>query len=368
MLKSFFRCVALAWCWALLMAGAGARVQAQQSLPPPSDLEQKLLSALDAPIDLEFRDTPLSEAVHSLKRRLGIPIRLDGNRLAAEGLSSEVPITVTIRDVTLASALDLILGQLDLTCVLHDEALLITSETAAEDMVTTRVYPVGDLLSSNKVTSHFPWRDDYQSLIELITGSYISSGWSDSESGYSIQEVRSAKALVISTSFHAHRDIEKLLANVRAAKQEQAVAKPQPEAEEEAVPDDETFYLKIYRLPFQWPANSWTMGGLVGGSGPANMEPAPDRPAETPEGQKSPAAPKEDQPQVAGDMRRLAPASNSSPAEDLAKAIPVVVEPDSWGVEGGSIHALDYMLLVRQKRRVHRQIECLLRNLRNRNR
>jgi hypothetical protein len=72
--------------------------------------------------------------------------------------------------------------------------------------------------------------------------------------------------------------------------------------------------------------------------------------------------------QLAAEKSTETPACNSSPAEDLAKAIPAVIEPDSWSPEGGSIHAFDYMLFVHQKRTVHRQIEGLLRKLENRNR
>ncbi len=251
--------------------------------------------------------------------------------------------------------------------MLHDEFLLITSETAAENLITTKVYPVGDLLNSHEAASRSPWRDAYQSLIELITGSYVPSGWSESESGYSIREFRSAKALVISTSFHVHRDIEQLLATVRAAKQEQIAAKPQADREEDAVPDDETSYLKVYRLPFQWSNYSLMMGGMGGGFAPANIQPAAEKPAETSAEQESPASPNEVQPQTRGGPRRVT-VSNSSPAEDLAKAIPAVIEPDSWSPEGGSIHAFDYMLFVHQRRAVHRQIESLLRKLENRNR
>jgi hypothetical protein len=77
----------------------------------------------------------------------GIEIQLDKRVLAAAGVDGDMPITRSLKGVTLRSALKLMLGDLDLTYVIRHEVLLITSKTAAESMTDIRVYPVADLMT-----------------------------------------------------------------------------------------------------------------------------------------------------------------------------------------------------------------------------
>jgi DNA-binding CsgD family transcriptional regulator len=86
--------------------------------------EAKILAALDDKTELEFVDQPLVDA----------------------GLGSDTPVTRNISGITLRSALRLMLGEMDLTYVIRDEVLMITTKTEAENMLSTKVYPVGDLV------------------------------------------------------------------------------------------------------------------------------------------------------------------------------------------------------------------------------
>ncbi|HVX12825.1 MAG TPA: hypothetical protein VHC22_16705 [Pirellulales bacterium] len=108
--------------------------------------ETKILEALDDKTEIDFAEQPLSDVVDYLKQRHGIEIQLDKKALTDAGIGSEVPITRTIGGVTLRSALKLLLGELDLTYVLRNEVLMITSKTEAENMLSHRVYPVADLV------------------------------------------------------------------------------------------------------------------------------------------------------------------------------------------------------------------------------
>jgi hypothetical protein len=85
--------------------------------------------------------------VDYLKQRHGIEIQLDKKALSDAGIGSDVPITRSFKGITLRSALKLLLGELDLTYVLKNEVLMITSRTEAENMLSQRVYPVADLVT-----------------------------------------------------------------------------------------------------------------------------------------------------------------------------------------------------------------------------
>lgn len=198
----------------------------------------------------------------------------------------------------------------------------------------------------------------------LITSSISLASWNEAGGPGSIREFRGAQALVITQTFQVHRDVEKLLAALRSLKKEQAES--QPQTAEAEVQDDETYYVVVYRLPAAWRYRAAMGGGASAASlsPPANPQPAADKPAK-----EEPKVPKTVQPQmVIGGMGMggMSVVHTSITAEELAKAFPAVIEPDSWDVEGGegAIRAVDHKLLVRQTRPVHRQIEQLLQEMR----
>lgn len=113
------------------------------------DAELRISSALQSPLTgagLDFTDTPLEEVVVFLRDEYGIEIQLDVPALDDLGLSPDEPITVNLRNISLRSALRLMLKQLELTYMIADEVLLITTEEEAETRLTVKVYPVGDLV------------------------------------------------------------------------------------------------------------------------------------------------------------------------------------------------------------------------------
>jgi hypothetical protein len=108
--------------------------------------ETRILAALDEKTELDFTDQPLQDAIDYLQQRHEINIQLDTKALSDAGVGSDTPITRSIKGITLRSALKLLLSDLDLTYVIRNEVLMITSKTEAENMLSTRVYPVADLV------------------------------------------------------------------------------------------------------------------------------------------------------------------------------------------------------------------------------
>ena len=75
-----------------------------------------------------------------------IPIELDVKKLEEAGVNIDTPVTKNLSGITLRSALRLLLNDLELTYVVRDEVLLITTPEEAESQLITKVYPVGDLV------------------------------------------------------------------------------------------------------------------------------------------------------------------------------------------------------------------------------
>ncbi|HET6880288.1 MAG TPA: hypothetical protein VFI31_09040, partial [Pirellulales bacterium] len=96
--------------------------------------------------ELDFLEQPLTDVMDYLKQRHGIEIQLDTKGMIEGGMGTDTPITRSVKGISLRSALKLMLGELDLTYVLRNEVLLITTKSQADNMLSTRVYPVADLV------------------------------------------------------------------------------------------------------------------------------------------------------------------------------------------------------------------------------
>ena len=108
--------------------------------------EKKIEAALKTPTQLEFVDTPLTDVIDYLKDYHQIEIQLDKKAMEDAGVGTDTPVTKSLKGVSLRSALRLMLAELNLKYVIKDEVLLITTTEAAENMLTTRVYSVADLV------------------------------------------------------------------------------------------------------------------------------------------------------------------------------------------------------------------------------
>ena len=82
--------------------------------------------------------------IASLKDRYKIEMQLDKKAIDAVAIGTDSTITKKLTGATLKSALRLMLGELGLTYVIEEEMLLITTTEAAEQKMTTMLYPVAD--------------------------------------------------------------------------------------------------------------------------------------------------------------------------------------------------------------------------------
>jgi hypothetical protein len=62
------------------------------------------------------------------------------------GIPSDEPMNLVLSGITLRSALKILLTDLQLTYVIEDEVMKITTVDLANERLSTRVYPVGDLV------------------------------------------------------------------------------------------------------------------------------------------------------------------------------------------------------------------------------
>lgn len=122
------------------------RKWATVDLKKDSPNEQRIQRALTEPTEVAVTDQPLNEAIEYLKELHGIEIWLDKEALAADGIATDQLVTLNLSGISLRSALRLLLEPLLLTYVIEDEVMKITTIAKAEEKMSTRVYPVADLV------------------------------------------------------------------------------------------------------------------------------------------------------------------------------------------------------------------------------
>lgn len=110
--------------------------------------EQEILKQLDEPTRMDFEETPLEEAVEYLSEYHGIDILLDRRALDTIGLGEDTPVTTRVKGISLRSGLKLMCKSIDpaLAFTIENEVLVLTTREVMEENLTTRNYPVADLV------------------------------------------------------------------------------------------------------------------------------------------------------------------------------------------------------------------------------
>jgi hypothetical protein len=173
----------------------------------------RLNEVLDAPLQsdgIKFADIPLSDVLAQLQDEYRIPIQIDSRALGEAGVGNDAPVTRTIRGVSLHSALKLLLEPLDLTWIIRDEVLIVTTRETADKYLVTCVYNVKDLVNEKD--------PDYDSLIDAITTCVATDTWAENGGGKADIRALPPGLLIISQTPAIHAEITALLTKIRNAR------------------------------------------------------------------------------------------------------------------------------------------------------
>jgi hypothetical protein len=189
---------------------------------------------LQRPVSVTFSNTPLRQVLDDLATVRGINIVIDEAALADQGANPDQPVTIKLEQVSLKSALNLILRQCRLCYVFKDEVLLVTTESAAHPP-EIRTYPIGDLLDDDECEGEpepKPSEPGEESLIKLIKNTVQPKSWSDMGGPGTIEYFPVAKTLVVNQTMPVHDQIGDLLAALRRDLDDEA-AEEDSEAEQD---------------------------------------------------------------------------------------------------------------------------------------
>jgi len=125
---------------------------------------EKIVLALAKPVTLDAKDTPLADVVDHLGKQAGIAnMVVDTRALDNVGIGTDTPITRDLKGVSLRNVLRLALRDFDLTYVVRDGALVITTPDQAGAQWDTKVFNVWDLVRPDDQAG--PEQCDYDTLI-----------------------------------------------------------------------------------------------------------------------------------------------------------------------------------------------------------
>ena len=109
--------------------------------PPVERIERALDDPAGVDIDFSFGQ-PLKEAMEFLQDAHRITIIVDEKALQDIGIQPDEQLNHVLSGITFRSALNIMLEPLELTYVVDDEVLKITTQEAADQELATRVYDV----------------------------------------------------------------------------------------------------------------------------------------------------------------------------------------------------------------------------------
>jgi hypothetical protein len=176
----------------------------------------KIRQALAGPImsaGLEFTDTPLEEVISQLQDDYDIPIQLDTPALDTAGVGPAEPVYCSIRNTSLKSALRLMLRSINLTYIIRDEVLMITTPEEAESELQVCVYDIRDLMAVNNNAEQ---QCQATTILDSITSCVATESWAKNEGGEAEIRFVPPNLLVISQTQDVHEAIGELLAHLRA--------------------------------------------------------------------------------------------------------------------------------------------------------
>ncbi len=129
------------------------------------EAEQKLLQALHKKIKVNWPNVPVTFPLKLIAREAGVPLWIDQDAIAADGLDLESRVTLKRGESTMWQALHFLLTPLGLTWEATDGVLIVLPTTKAQQRLITRTYDISaiatalDLQLEGQARGKFPSRD-----------------------------------------------------------------------------------------------------------------------------------------------------------------------------------------------------------------
>jgi type II secretory pathway component GspD/PulD (secretin) len=126
-------------------------------------------------LPVQFEETPFEEVINFLREQAEINIYVNWNALELVGIDRDAPVELSLEDLRLEKALDLILtevgqGDVPLGYVVDEGIIQISSQEDLDKDTSTSVYDIQDLLFTPKSFTNAPQLDLQQTLQQTQSG------------------------------------------------------------------------------------------------------------------------------------------------------------------------------------------------------
>jgi hypothetical protein len=194
-----------------------AEQESGQAAVSPRDAQRRIEAVLAERLrsPLEFLDTPLNTIMGVIADEYDIPIQFDKAALEAAAASPDQSVSVNLRNVSLRSTLELILGEVpDLSFLVEREVLLITTADEASKHLQTRVYRVDDLIDAKGPHA----ADDFSVLQHALTSCIEKDSWAANGKGEGEVVLLEPGMMLVTQTQRVHRQIVDVMDDLRHVK------------------------------------------------------------------------------------------------------------------------------------------------------
>ena len=224
----------------------------------PYEEDAAILASLAKLKSLEIDDQGLETALQQIATDAGFRLQIDHPCLADEGISSDQPVNCHFHKLPLGICLKKLLEPLQLSHVVNEGVLVITTAAKAEEMLSIRVYDVGNC---HKISKSLSRAALLYTLVELTSGK-----WEETEGEGGQAELLSSRHLLVLQTQQVHSEIELLIEELSADKAG-SPSKPPIALRVYTLPDTETAADLVKILPRilgkTWIENGSTDNGSI---------------------------------------------------------------------------------------------------------
>jgi hypothetical protein len=194
--------------------GKGARPQVAGIGEPPTPEATAVAHALDARVEVHFKDTPLNQAIDFLAElKPGLNVLVDRDAVGTAGIDlAERKVSLDARRATRESVLSKILGK-DLGYRVEPGCILVTSRERAMYPLALVMYPVADL---RRGTDEQAWADEFADALKRAVNGKADAKYAAwcTEGGPAVCECF-AGLLVVAQTRQGHQKVAQFVADLR---------------------------------------------------------------------------------------------------------------------------------------------------------
>ena len=176
----------------------------------PYEEDTDIFASLSKLKNLEIDNQGLENALQQIATEAGCRLLIDAPTLADEGISSDQPVKCHLHKLPLGICLKKLLEPLQLTYVVEEGVLVITTIAKADETLSIRVY---DISNCHKITKPLSYARLLSTLADLTSGKWLEL---EGEGGQA--ELLSSKHLLVLQTQQVHSEIELLIEELSADK------------------------------------------------------------------------------------------------------------------------------------------------------